>query len=113
MARSQRPTSGLRSSPKRLAAKVGLAAEPGESQFDLLKKLENAGAISGEVARLFHSIRKTGNDAVHGVAGDREEAETTLRMAHTLAVWFMRACGGNATSSFFPSCSSSVRSWRR
>jgi hypothetical protein len=54
---------------KRVAAKVGLPVGPDESQLDALKKLENAGAIIGEVARLFHSIRKTGNAAVHGLAG--------------------------------------------
>lgn len=80
---------------KRIAAQVGLALEPTDTQFDILKRLEQSGAISGDVARLFHSIRKTGNEAVHSAAGDREEAETTLKMAHTLAVWFMRAYGGN------------------
>ncbi len=82
---------------KRVAAKVGLPAGPDETQLEALKKLENAGAISGEIARLFHSIRKTGNAAVHGLAGDHEEAETTLKMAHTIAVWFIRAYGGQPT----------------
>ncbi|MFD0682419.1 MULTISPECIES: type I restriction-modification system endonuclease [unclassified Paenibacillus] len=82
---------------KRLAAKVGLVLESNATQLDLLKKLEDSGAISGEVARLFHSIRKTGNAAIHGNAGDKEEAETTLRMAHTLAVWFIRSYGGEPT----------------
>lgn len=80
---------------KRVAAKVGLPSD--QSQLDLLNKLEAIGAISGEIARLFHGIRKTGNAAVHGLAGDHEEAETTLRMAHTLAVWFLRAYGGEPT----------------
>lgn len=80
---------------KRIAAKVGIPSD--QSQLDLLNKLENLGAISGEIARLFHSIRKTGNAAVHGLAGDMDEAETSLRMAHTLAVWFLRAYGGEPT----------------
>lgn len=80
---------------KRIAAKVGIPSD--QTQLDLLNKLENMGAISGEIARLFHSIRKTGNAAVHGLAGDLDEAETSLRMAHTLAVWFLRAYGGEPT----------------
>lgn len=82
---------------KRVAVKVGLPLGPDDSQLEVLKKLEYAGAISGEIARLFHSIRKTGNAAVHGLAGDHDEAETTLRMAHTIAVWFIRAYGGQPT----------------
>lgn len=82
---------------KRVAAKVGITTDPKDTQLELLKKLENAGAISGEVGRIFHSIRKTGNAAIHGMAGDYTEAETSLRMAHTLAVWFIRSYGGQPT----------------
>lgn len=38
--------------PKRLSAKVGLSVGPDETQLDMLKKLENSGAISGEVVAL-------------------------------------------------------------
>lgn len=82
---------------KRVAAKVGVQQGPTENQYDLLKKLENAGAITGGMAQLFHSIRQAGNAAVHGLAGDHDEAETSLRMAHTLAVWYIRAYGGQPT----------------
>jgi type I restriction enzyme R subunit len=51
---------------KRVAAKVGLQVGADQGQAELLNKLETMGAISGEIARLFHSIRKTGNAAVHG-----------------------------------------------
>ena len=43
------------------------------------------------VMSMFHSIRKTGNDATHDARGTQNHALQHLKIARELAVWFYRA----------------------
>ncbi len=76
---------------KLIAANTGLYQAPDEAQAELLKRLKLEGIISSEVADLFHSIRISGNKAVHNFRNtDRQEALTLLKNARHLGIWFHR-----------------------
>ncbi|MEM6353955.1 MAG: type I restriction-modification system endonuclease, partial [Cyanobacteria bacterium P01_D01_bin.14] len=77
-----------------VAAKVGLYEDPNENQFELLRRLENRGAITGQSAQLFHEIRKVGNRATHGSYGEHGAALSHLKYARLLGIWFHRSYGG-------------------
>ncbi|MDV3350570.1 DUF4145 domain-containing protein [Leptothoe sp. ISB3NOV94-8A] len=64
-----------------VAATVGLYEDPDESQFELLRRLENRGAITGQTTQLFHEIRKVGNRATHGSYGEHGAALSHLKYA--------------------------------
>jgi type I restriction enzyme, R subunit len=78
---------------QRAAANVGLYSTYEESQAALLGRLRADGAITREIADLFHGLRKVGNAANHELGGDHREALHQLRMARELGVWFHRAFG--------------------
>ncbi|BBC23238.1 DHHA1 domain-containing protein [Pseudanabaena sp. ABRG5-3] len=67
-----------------------------EAQIDLLRRLEAEGVISREVAKLFHNIRKGGNNAAHTVKDDRREALALLKNAHELGNWFHSEFGNDS-----------------
>ena len=73
-----------------VAANTGSFSAPEESQFDLLRRLQDRGIIIGAVAQLFNDIRKSGNSANHHLQGDHATALTSLKMAWQLGVWFHR-----------------------
>lgn len=70
-----------------------LEASCEDNQFNRLKIMEREGFIEGEIRDIFHSLRKTGNLAVHEIFSSTEEAETMLRMVHKLGIWFMQVYG--------------------
>lgn len=78
-----------------VAAKVGNYRDVGENQVDLLRRLEDRGAIPREAARLFHELRRTGNKATHDGYADHGAALSTLKVAWQLGVWFHRSYGGD------------------
>lgn len=45
-----------------------LAAE--ETQYDLLRRIQDSGVLSGEIFQLFGEARRTGNEANHALEGD-------------------------------------------
>lgn len=47
---------------------------PEEKQVELLRRLCDRGVLKGETDRLFHELRKLGNDATHGLAGNQRTA---------------------------------------
>lgn len=73
------------------AAYAGSYTRDDESLHGLLRRLERQGVINRQTATLFHTIRKTGNDAVHGGHGTQREAFQLLKLAWRLALWFHRA----------------------
>ncbi len=77
-----------------VAAKVGLYEDPDESQFELLRRLNQRGAITGQTDQLFHEIRRVGNRATHGSYGEHGAALSHLKYARLLGVWFHRSYGG-------------------
>ena len=78
---------------KLVAARVGLYEDVEESQVQLLNRLRDRGIIHGQIDRLFHELRKTGNRAVHDSVGDRRTALSILKYAHQLGIWFHRTWG--------------------
>lgn len=72
------------------ASRVGLYLSPDESQFELLRRLEDQGILPREIAQLFGEIRRTGNAASHTLKGDHQTALAMLKIARQLALWFHR-----------------------
>ncbi|MBD8527834.1 type I restriction-modification system endonuclease [Pseudomarimonas arenosa] len=74
-----------------LASKVGLFVSVEEKQVDLLNRFQKFDVLPREVASLFHSVRKAGNDANHALSGDHRTALAMLRFSWQLCVWFHRS----------------------
>ena len=72
------------------AANLGMLTTSDESQFDLIRRLQDRNAITREVAQLFHEIRRTGNDANHALKDDFRSALSSLKLAWQLSLWFHR-----------------------
>lgn len=72
------------------AANLGMLTTSEESQFDLIRRLQDRNAITREVAQLFHEIRRTGNDANHALKDDFRSALSSLKLAWQLSLWFHR-----------------------
>ena len=76
-----------------VAAATGVWSSDGAGFLDILNSLSSRGALSADVERLFHGLRKAGNAAAHHHAGDRRNALQQLQRARTLAGWFHVAFG--------------------
>lgn len=73
-----------------VAAEVGLYVSPDERQIDLLRRLKDRGLLKGEVDRLFHELRRSGNEAMHTDFEDPRTALSNLKYARLLGIWFHR-----------------------
>lgn len=73
------------------AVEVGIPEWERGNQADLLNLFKHRGVFGEMALNLFHSIRKTGNKAVHAGHGTTEEAVHQLKMAWQIAVMFHRA----------------------
>lgn len=73
-----------------VASRIGLFTSVDENQADLLRRLQDQGIVPREVGKLFHEVRRAGNDANHQLAGDHRGALLALRLAWQLGVWFHR-----------------------
>jgi type I restriction enzyme R subunit len=73
-----------------VASRVGLLEAADESQFDLIRRLQDEGIVPREVAGLFHEIRRAGNAASHSVSGDHGTALSSLKIAWQLGLWYHR-----------------------
>ena len=69
---------------------MGLFTVAGESQYELLRRLQDQGVLPREVAQLFGEIRREGNAATHSFVADYQVAKNTLKIAWQLGVWFHR-----------------------
>jgi type I restriction enzyme, R subunit len=78
------------------AASVGLYPSAGEAQVELLRRLRDGGIIDREIADLFHTLRKTGNRAVHDAVGTKRDALHGLQIAWRLGTWYQKAFGDRA-----------------
>ena len=63
------------------------------TQADRIKILRRTSLIPKTIDDLLFAIRKARNDAVHNGNSSVEKAETLLRMAHNLSIWFMQVYG--------------------
>jgi len=73
-----------------VASRVGLYLSPEESQFELLRRLEDQGILPREIAQLFGEIRRAGNAASHTLKSDHQTALAMLKIARQLGLWFHR-----------------------
>lgn len=67
----------------------GMAADKRASQVDKLNDLHNNYVLDDEIEGVFHTIRKTGNRAVHEGNVSSEAALNLLKLSHYLSSWFM------------------------
>jgi hypothetical protein len=67
-----------------VATRVGLYQSTEESQYDLLRRLQDQGLLPREIAQLFGEMRRAGNAASHTVAGDHRTALAMLKITWQL-----------------------------
>jgi type I restriction enzyme R subunit len=72
------------------AANAGLYLSPDESQYDLLRRLQEEGILPREIAQLFDQVRRLGNAASHAMIGDHRAALSMLKISWQLGIWFHR-----------------------
>src|SRR4029453_15218110 len=73
-----------------MATKVSLYQSPEESQYDLLRRLQDQGILPREIAHLFGEGRRPGNAASHAIVGDHRTALAALKITWQLGLWFHR-----------------------
>lgn len=98
---------------KRAAAYLGVELDPRATQVDVLRSLNDRGALGYTVRGLFHQLRIAGNDAAHEAAAAEAEALHQLKMARELGIWFQRTFGNNRKfdpGPFVPPASMGARS---
>lgn len=79
---------------QRIAKVAGIPAGR-DSQYQLLRRLQERAIVPARPAELFHSIREAGNTATHEHSGTHGEALHQLKLARELAVWFHRTFGSD------------------
>ncbi|MCW1985102.1 UNVERIFIED_ORG: type I restriction enzyme R subunit [Sphingomonas sp. R1F5B] len=72
------------------AARFGVRVVAQEAQADVLRRLKLECGIPREVSELFHTLRLTGNQAVHEINEDHASALAGLKIARQLGIWFVR-----------------------
>lgn len=75
------------------ATRVGAFLVPEEGQFDLLRRLQDQGILTREVAQLFGELRRAGNDASHALRDDHRTALGCLKISWQLGLWYHRTFG--------------------
>ncbi len=56
------------------ASRVGSYISAEEGQYELVRRLQDQGILTREVAQLFGDVRRAGNDANHAMRGDHRAA---------------------------------------
>lgn len=79
---------------KEIAALAGVYDATGrETTNDLLRRLASQQVLPRDVVDIFHAVRKSGNEATHGLGGTAAEALAALRFCRSLGVWYRRTYG--------------------
>jgi type I restriction enzyme R subunit len=73
-----------------LAARAGLYTSPEESQYELIRRLQDEGMLPRDVKQMLDQIRVSGNAANHAMQGDHDSALSTLKLCWQLSLWFHR-----------------------
>jgi type I restriction enzyme R subunit len=73
-----------------LAARTGLFISAEETQYDLLRRLQDNGVLPREVYQMFNEVRRSGNAASHSLSGDHRSALSALKLAWQIGLWFHR-----------------------
>lgn len=74
-----------------VATRIGLFVSAEEAQYELIRRLQDQGILTREIAQLFGEVRRAGNAASHAMAGDHRSALATLKITWQLGVWFHRS----------------------
>jgi len=77
-----------------VATRIGLYGSADEPQYELVRRLQDQGILSREIAQLFGEVRRAGNAASHALAGDHRTALAALKITWQLGVWFHRNIQG-------------------
>ena len=73
-----------------LAARTGLYISSEETQYDLLRRLQDNSVMPREVFQMFSEVRRVGNAANHSLSGDHRAALSTLKLVREMGFWFHR-----------------------
>lgn len=73
-----------------VASKIAVEFTPQESQYDLLRRLQDQGILPSEIVQLFGEVRRSGNAASHALRGDHRTALAILKITWQLGIWFHR-----------------------
>lgn len=73
-----------------LAARTGLFISAEETQYDLLRRLQDNGVLPREVYQMFNEVRRSGNAASHSLSGDHRSALSSLKLTWQIGLWFHR-----------------------
>ena len=73
-----------------VATRIGLFVSSEEPQYELVRRLQDQGILSREIAQLFGEVRRAGNAASHAISGDHRTALAALKITWQLGVWFHR-----------------------
>lgn len=73
-----------------LAARTGLFISAEETQYDLLRRLQDNAVLPREVYQMFNEVRRSGNAASHSLSGDHRGALSSLKLAWQIGLWFHR-----------------------
>ncbi len=73
-----------------VAVRAGSIPPDDGSQLSLVREMSGQGILPREVADLFHVLRQTGNEAVHGFGGTTGEVIHQLKVARELGIWYHR-----------------------
>lgn len=74
-----------------VAANLGVYIGDDDRQIAVLGRLADHAGINRPIIDLFHQLRRSGNDAAHGLHDDPGTALTGLKIALRLAIWFHRS----------------------
>jgi type I restriction enzyme R subunit len=72
------------------AARVGLFVSAEESQYDLLRRLQDEGFLPREIPQLFGEVRRSGYAAKHPLNDDYRTALSMLKISWQMGLWFHR-----------------------
>jgi type I restriction enzyme R subunit len=72
------------------ASRVGSYVSAEEGQYELVRRLQDQGILTREVAQLFGDIRRAGNEANHAMRGDHRGALGCLKITWQLGLWYHR-----------------------
>lgn len=70
-----------------IGARMGIYTITEETQYDLIRRLQDQEILPRQIALIFTEIRRAGNAANRANQGDHQTALTMLKMAWQLSVW--------------------------
>lgn len=82
-----------------IAARAGLFTSPDETQYELIRRLQDASIVPREVRQLFDQVRTVGNAANHALKDDHGSALSSMKLCWQLALWYHRTFNDSAYKS--------------